>query len=123
MRRFPESMRGTGRVGCAIWAVLFVAIVYVLVKVVPVKMKTSQFLDAMTEQASFGSIKGDKSIHDELYRKARDLDLPIRAQDILVTRTPSTVTVKVHYVIPIDFLGHTYLWVEDRTVSRPLFLV
>lgn len=124
MRRMRRSMRGTGRLGCAIWLVVFIAIVYVLAKVIPVKMRTSQFYDAMQEQASFGSIKGNPSIQNELYNKARELDLPLRKEDIHVTRDAVNVHVEVDYKIDIHFIGgYTYSWEEHRLVARPLFAV
>lgn len=123
MNRPRQSMSGTGRVGCAVWLVIFGVIVLILFKVVPVKMRTSQFFDAMSEQAQFGSIKGDKSIQNELYQKAVELNLPLKKEDIHVHRDPSNVFIDVHYQIVIEFPGYTYVWKEDQVVSRPLFAV
>ena len=124
MRRMRRSMRGTGRVGCAIWLVIFIAIVYILAKVVPVKMRTSQFYDAMQEQASFGSIKGNASIQNELFNKAHELNLPLRKEDIQVVRDAVNVRVEANYTIEIHFIGgYTYSWNEHRLVVRPLFAV
>ena len=117
-----RSMAGTGRVGCVIWLALLAIGVFVASKIVPVKMKTSEFYDAMTEQAQFGSIKGDASIQAELYRKAQELQLPLKKEDIVVRRDMGYVYVEVHYKLPIDFpIYGTYIWNEDDKVSRPLF--
>ncbi len=116
-------MSGTGRAGCFVWLVLLAGVVIVLSKVVPVKMKTSQFFDAMEEQAQFGSIKGDKSIQNELFQKAQDLQLPLKKEDIIVHRDGSNVYVEAHYVIRVEFPGYTYTWKEDPRVIRPLFAV
>lgn len=117
-----RSMAGTGRVGCVIWLALLAIAVFVASKVVPVKMKTSEFYDAMTEQAQFGSIKGDASIQAELYRKAQELQLPLKKEDIVVRRDMGYVYVEVHYKLPIEFpIYGTYVWKEDDKVSRPLF--
>ncbi len=119
-RRRPQA--GVGRAGCLVWMVIGAIVGLILYKVVPVKMHTSEFFDAMQEQCSFGSIKSDASIRDELYQKAADLNLPLRKEDILVSRTASTVRVEVHYQIPIEFPGYTYIWHEDHIVERPIFL-
>ena len=119
--RARRSISGAGRLGCLIWLLLLGAVVLVLSKVVPVKMRTSQFFDAMEEQAQFGSIKGDKSIQNELFQKAQDLQLPLKKEDILVHRDGSNVYVEAHYKITIEFPGYTYVWQENPKVIRPLF--
>lgn len=113
---------GTGRVGCAIWLALLAIGVLIAIKVVPVKMKTSSFYDAMEEQAQFGSIKGDGAIQNELFRKAQELQLPLKKEDIAVHRDMGYVYVEVHYQLPIEFpIYGTYVWHEDDKVQRPLF--
>lgn len=117
-----RSMAGTGRVGCVVWLALLAIAVLVASKVVPVKMKTSEFYDAMTEQAQFGSIKNDASIQAELFRKAQELQLPLKKEDIVVRRDMGYVYVEVHYKLPIEFpIYGTYIWNEDDKVQRPLF--
>ena len=124
MRRFRRYERGAGKLGCFIWTVIFAVVVFACYKVVPVKMKTSLFYDEMQAQASFGSIKADKSIQYELSVKAKELDLPLKKEDIKVYRDATNVHVEVHYDIPIDFGGvYTYVWHEDQLVTRPLFAV
>lgn len=123
MNRSRRSIAGVGRFGCFVWLVVGVAVGFFVYKVAPVKMKTSQFYDAMVEQASFGSIKGDSSIQYEIFLKAQELQLPLKKEDIRVTRNSSNVTVEVHYSIPIEFPGYTYVWKEDRVITRPLFAV
>ena len=117
-----RSMAGTGRVGCVIWLALLAIAVLIASRVVPVKMKTSEFYDAMQEQAQFGSIKGDGAIREELFRKSQELQLPLKKEDIVVRRDMGYVYVEVHYQLPIEFpIYGTYVWHEDDKVQRPLF--
>src|SRR5438067_13754382 len=120
--RSRRTMAGTGRVGCVIWLTVLAIGVFIAFKIVPVKIKTSTFYDAMQEQAQFGSIKGDGSIQAELYRKAQELQLPLKKEDIGVRRDMSYVYVEVHYQLPVEFpIYGTYVWHEDDKVQRPLF--
>jgi len=120
--RSRRAEAGTGRVGCAIWAAVLAIGVLIALKVVPVKMKTSTFYDAMQEQAQFGSIKGDGAIQAELFRKAQELQLPLKKDEIVVRRDMGYVYVEVHYQLPIEFpIYGTYVWHEDDKVQRPLF--
>jgi hypothetical protein len=121
MRNRRESEAGTGRVGCAIWLVILLAVIVVCFKIVPVKMRTSSFYDSMQEQAQFGSIKSDEAIKNELGKRAGELQLPLTKDQINVHRDGSNVYVEVHYQISVDIFGYTYQWREDRIISRPLF--
>ena len=72
-----RSVRGAANVGCIVWLVILGVVGYVLYKVVPVKIATSEFYDVMQEQASFGSIKGVPQIEYAILQKAQQLELPI----------------------------------------------
>ena len=61
MRR-SRGNRGSANFGCIVWLVILGLVGYVLWKVVPVKIATSEFYDVMQEQAAFGSIKDPKMI-------------------------------------------------------------
>jgi hypothetical protein len=61
MRR-SRSIRGAANFGCIVWLAIVGVVGYVLWKVVPVKVASSEFYDVMQEQAAFGSIKDVRSI-------------------------------------------------------------
>ena len=124
MRR-TRSIRGGANIGCVIWLVILGFIGYVLYKVVPVKMASSEFYDTMQEQASFASIKDQKFIEYEILKKAEELQLPIKKDNLRITKTSNAIKVEAHYEITIDFLNgaYKYVWKFDPVVIRPLFLV
>ena len=121
--------RGGGRrgtnVGCIMWLALLAIVGYVMWKVVPVKIATSEFYDAMQEQASFGSIKDVKFIEFEILRKAEQLKLPVTKENLKITKSREAITVEAHYTITIDFFNgaYKYVWKFDPVVIRPLFAV
>ena len=124
MRR-TRGIRGGANVGCIIWLVILGLVGYVLYKVVPVKIASSEFYDTMQEQAGFGSIKDPKFIEYEILKKAEELQLPIKKENLKITKASQSIKIEAHYEITIDFFGGTYkyLWVFDPVVIRPLFLV
>ena len=77
MRR-SRSIRGAANIGCIVWLAIVGVVGYVLWKVVPVKIASSEFYDAMQEQAAFGSIKDPKLIEFEILRKADELKIPVK---------------------------------------------
>jgi len=124
MRR-SRGIRGGANVGCIVWLVILGLVGYVLMKVIPVKIATSEFYDTMQEQTSFGSIKDQKFIEYEILKKADELNLPIKKENLKITKTGNAMTVEAHYVITIDFFNgaYKYVWKFDPVVTRPLFAV
>jgi hypothetical protein len=120
-----RNVRGRGNIGCLLWLIVVVAVGHVLWKVVPVKIKTSEFYDVMQEQASFGSIKSEGAIQYEILRRAEELKIPVTKENFKVVRTREAVTVEAHYEIPLEFFGglYKYVWKFDPVVSRPTFAV
>lgn len=84
MRRHAE--RGKTSFGCIVWVVVIALLGYFLYKVVPVKVATSTFHDVMTEQASFGSIKGVPQIEYEILRRAVELEIPVTKENLKITK-------------------------------------
>ena|SRR5688572_13635451 len=125
MKRIGAAARGKGQIGCLLWLVVLVLVGHVLWKVVPVKVRTSTFLDSMQEQASFGSIKSVQQIEYEVLRRADELKIPVTKKNLKVTRTRNSVIVEAHYEIVIEFFGgvYRYVWKFDPVVERPTFLV
>jgi hypothetical protein len=124
MRR-TRGIRGAANVGCIIWLVILALVGYVLYKVVPVKVASAEFFDTMQEQASFGSIKDPKFIEYEILKKAEDLRLPVKKENLKITKMRESIKIEAHYEITIDFFGgsYKYVWKFDPVVIRPLFLV
>lgn len=124
MRR-TRAARGAVNFGCIVWLAILALIGYGLYKVVPVKIATSSFYDAMQEQASFGSIKSVKQIEYDILMKAKDLNIPVTHENLIITRRREVIIIEAHYEIEIDFFNgaYKYVWKFDPVVSRPLFVV
>ena len=124
MRR-SRGNRGGANVGCIVWLVILGFVAYVLWKVVPVKIASSEFYDVMQEQAAFGSIKDLKFIEFEILRRAEELKIPVKKDNLKIVRSREMITVEAHYEITIDFFNgaYKYVWKFDPVVIRPLFAV
>ena len=120
-----RRIRGGANVGCIVWLLILGFVSYVLYKVVPVKIASSEFYDVMQEQAAFGSIKDVKFIEFEILRKADELHIPVKKDNLKITRSREAITVEAHYEITIDFFNgaYKYVWKFDPVVQRPLFAV
>src|SRR5262245_1514912 len=97
MRR-SRGIRGGANVGCVIWLIILGFVGYVRYKVVPVKMASSECY-TMQEQASFGSIKDPKFIEYEILKKAEELQIPVKKDNLKITKTTNAIKVEAHYEI------------------------
>ena len=123
--RGSRGARGEGRLGCIIWLIIVALVGYGLIKFVPVKMASARFEDFMAEEAGFASIRGVREIERNILTKAKDLQLPITKDNLIITKTREKIKVEAHYEIVIDLFGgnYKYVWKFDPVVERPLFLV
>ena len=124
MRR-PRAARGEGKLGCIIWLIIVSLVGYVTYKFLPVKMNTARFEDFMTEEAAFASIRGNQELQREILAKAKDLQLPVTKDNLIIVKTKEKIRVEAHYEITIDLFGgyYQYVWKFDPVVERPLFNV
>jgi hypothetical protein len=91
------------------------------VQFIPVRIDAYAFKDAMAEQASFASTYSDKAIHANLLRRAKELELPIKAKQIVVKRNDYRCTVEANYTVEVKTIFFTYPWKFQPKVDREVF--
>jgi hypothetical protein len=121
MRR-NAAERGEGRLGTLLALTIVAVLIYLGVKVVPVMINTYAFKDFIEEEARFASVRrDDDEIRDRVWKKARELDLPIELKQIHTERSNARFDINVDYTVPIVTPVYTYNWVLEERVSSPLF--
>ncbi len=105
-----SSENGKGKIGLLIMILIFAAIVYVLVKVVPKRVNAYEYNDFI-QQYTRDNIWGKKpeQVRHDLLQKARDLNLPVTAKQIKITRRGANAEVEVKFDLPINL--KVYTWV------------
>jgi hypothetical protein len=119
--RKPFGARGEGNVGCILWALVFILVVFVAWKMVPVKMASAKLHDFMDEQGKFAKDTPEERIYKSIVQKANELDIPLDPKALEVQRTNDYIKMKVRYTIPVEFPGYTYQWKFEHVVDRPIF--
>jgi hypothetical protein len=122
-RPFRASERGDGKVGCAFWLLAAVVVFMIGWKAVPVRMNASQLTDFMVEQAKFSERAAPAQVQARILKKARELRMPIRKQDIEVRKPGQRIYMRVRYEVPLVFPFYTYVWDFDLIVERPIFII
>ena len=123
--RSTRGMRGAIKIGCILWLAILAVLVHMGFVIIPVKVKTSTFYDFMQEEAAFGSIRDIKQLQKELVAKAKELDVPVNEDNLVIKRTRADITIEAHYSITLEFFNgwKKYEWKFDQVVNRPTFLV
>ncbi len=121
MERWRE--RGSNNIGCILGMVLLLAVVFAGIKAVPVRLAVAELQDyceRQGEQASLPRFSDDK-IAEAVFNKAIEEHLPVKKEDIKVSRDQAQVHIEVKYRVVIDFLVYQYNWDVEHKVDRTLF--
>jgi len=117
-----SAQQGRASLGCCISLLLIAVLGYAAYKFIPPFFSDYQLKDATNEIAvlsaagvlpSAGGVspKPDgfvSDIQDAVMRKAKELDIPLRKQDIKVRRHEALVFITVKYTVPIELPGSLY---------------
>ncbi len=115
---------GEGVAGCVVYLLLAGMAALVLIKMVPVKVKSAEFKDYMVEQAKFAGRRTTASVvHGALLKKADELGLPVTKKDIKVELKGGHIVMRCQYTVPVDLVLYTYNWDFDLQVRRPIFII
>src|SRR5689334_16743249 len=104
MRR-RRGARGAINFGCIVWLAIAALVGYLTWKIVPVKVQAAAFQDFLQDESGFGSIKSPQQIEAEVLAKARELDVPIRKENLTVKRTREYILIEAHYEVTVEFFN------------------
>lgn len=122
MRRF-DGQRGESNLGCVLWALAVIVVVYVAWMMIPVQVASAQLGDFMEEQAKFGERRSPERIKSDILAKARDLKIPLDPKKVSVQRKGDHLYMKAEYTVPVEFVGgYTYEWHFEHDIDRPIFI-
>ncbi len=81
------------------------SVIFLAWKVVPAYFANYQFEEAVDDTARSAAVdsrKGPDEIRSAVLEKAQSYELPVKAEDIDVTRNGSDVLISVEYVVHVD---------------------
>jgi cytochrome c oxidase assembly protein Cox11 len=121
-RRRTET--GEGNIGCIFWSALLIIAALLAWKLVPVKIKSAELYDFMTDQAGYASTAthNEELVKKRILAKARELELPLDADHLKVERVGDNIKMRAAYTVDVKFPGYVYHWHFDHEVNRPLYI-
>lgn len=104
--------RGGSKLSLIITLIIVGALGFAAVKIVPVYVEAYQFQDSIEAESRFALTgypkKSVEDIRDDIYKKAQDLDIPAKREDIRVNVTNGSVEIGTDYSVPIDLKVYQY---------------
>jgi hypothetical protein len=119
-RRAAQS--GEGKVGLLIALFIVGIAIFLGVKIIPVRITAYEFRDVIREEARYGAVRhNDEAVAKRIMSKARELEIPLRADDLSVRRTTSEMIITAKYEESIDLKVTTYVYKFEAKERAPLF--
>jgi hypothetical protein len=98
--------RGGSKFSLILTLLIVGALGFTAVKIVPVYVEAYQFQDSIEAESRFALTgypkKSVDDIRDDIYKKAQELDIPAKREDIHVSVTNGSVDIGTDYSVPID---------------------
>jgi predicted membrane protein len=105
-----SGQRGASRLKVILWLAIFVSMMYVGIRVVPILYSEYLFQDAMQNTARFASVNRQtvEDIRASLLKEAKSEDIPVRPEDIHVESEAGNVRISASYSVTVDL--QVYQW-------------
>jgi hypothetical protein len=90
---------------------LFVALVFLAVKLVPPYINNYQFtedIETIARLATYAQGRSEDDIRQDVLGKAKELDLPVRPEDVSVAKSTYGVNINVKYNVRVEVPGHVF---------------
>jgi len=118
-----KRQAGRGTLGCLVGVAVALWAVIAGIRVIPVKvnvMDLKKFAEMQAEQASLPQ-HDDEFIVNQIFQKARLLQLPLPKESIRVRRDMGSVFVDYEFTVVLKLPLYTYNWRIEEHIERKLF--
>lgn len=99
-----RSEKGGSRLKTLLALAILVAIVFSVIKIVPIYVLNYELHDSMQEEATYASVnrKTPEQIRSDLEKKLKELGIAVDPKSIEVTSYSGNVTISLEYTVPVD---------------------
>src|SRR6266516_382302 len=108
--RLRGRQRGESQLGCLVGLIVLAIAIFIAWKMIPVKVKAAELRQVVGDEAKAAGTHDDNKIRGAIMQKVYDTKLPVKEDDVKITRAGGDIIVDVDYIVPIDFPGFTYKW-------------
>lgn len=102
---------GFGSLKAILAVAIFVALVYLGIKLVPPFINNYQFqeeLNSVARVSTYAQGATEENVRNDILGKAKDLGLPVKEEQITVSKTNIGVNIDVKYNVAVAVPGYTF---------------
>ena len=101
-----RSQRGGGTIKAILWSAILIYGAFVAYKILPAYVAEYQLADKMQEQARFSVVNhySDEQVRDNIFKVVKDLEIPVKREEIKVVANQDVVKISMDYTVPVDLL-------------------
>ena len=91
--------------------VLFVALIFLGIKLVPPYISNYQFQDeigSIARIATYAQAKTEQDVRNDVLAKAKELGLPVKEEQVTVAKGAYGISIEVKYNVQVEVPGHTF---------------
>jgi hypothetical protein len=111
-QQIQNGQKGGAKINLIITLMIMAAMIFTAVKVVPVYFANYQFQDAINSESRFALTGYPKrtveDVRDDIYKKAQELQIPAKREDIQVSMQSGYVNISLDYSVPIDLAVYQF---------------
>jgi type III secretion system FlhB-like substrate exporter len=117
-----DKQKGEGRVGFIIALIIVAVVVFLGIKIVPVRISAYEFRDTLREEARYAAVRNDDAkVAKRIMEKAQELEIPLKRDQLKIRRTTGEMIITAYYNQPIDLKVTTYVYKFKAKEKAPLF--
>jgi len=118
-----RSERGDSKLGCIIYIVAALYVVYLAFILVPMFYSNLELKNEMSQVASsYSSFHGQNArAVDVVYTKAQQLELPVQKRDIRIRRVGKSIEITVTYKRSVNYLFMKKDLQFKPSVNKPVY--
>jgi len=104
------SQRGEGKGKAIVFTVVFLFGIFAAVRLIPPYLAEYELADKMQELARFAVVNRytDEQIRDHVFKEVRNLEIPVKREEIRVDASAEKVSISVDYRVPVDLLIYKF---------------
>jgi hypothetical protein len=111
-----RTERGDSKIPLILMILFLAAAIFVLVKIVPVRINAYEFKDFIETYSRTESwTRSEEQMKKDLVEKAKFLELPVKPEDIKIDKPGSVIHIRVKFDVPVDLKVRTYVLHYDFT--------
>jgi hypothetical protein len=107
-----RAERGGSKLNLLVTLVVLAAMAISAVKIVPLYVENYQFQDAINTEAQYALTgyprKTEDDVRQEIWKKAQDLGIPAKPEDIQLEMSNGTVSIALDYSVPVDLYVYQF---------------